>query len=198
MFRISDRQVFDTIIPTILKIEGGLVDDVRDSGKITKAGVSLKFLEMNGIDIDGNGVVDLNDIIALNNDKIKDIYYEYFWKRGKVGEIYKATSKSNTTIATQVFDMIVNLGIVGGSKLLQEAMNKELKKINLPPIVVDGLVGSITLNMLKKIKNYRSLNNNMVDSRILKYARIVRALPVKACFLVGWINRAIKFRIFGR
>ena len=44
----------------------GLVDDPDDPGGITKYGVSFRFLKDHGIDVDGDGDIDAEDIRGLN------------------------------------------------------------------------------------------------------------------------------------
>ena len=190
-----ERIYFDHIYKISLLNEKGFVEDSADSGLATLDGVSLRFLKMNGIDINSDGKVNREDIFALDDKEIKKLYYKYFWKRGKLPQICKATSGSDLIIPKQFFDIILNMGIKGGSKLLQKAISIEMKKLGFPELIIDGVIGTKTLMALRKVPNLKILNDTLVSERVLRYAEIVRIAPVKAKFLVGWIVRSFKYRI---
>lgn len=191
-----EKFVFKHLLNIILANEGTMISNIKeDSGGVTNSGISLKFLKMNGIDINKDGMIDYKDIMELNKDKIEELYYEYFWKRGKCDKIYETTSKKDIFIVKQFFDIIVNLGIHAGSKLLQKAINIELAKLGMSPLIVDGVIGSVTLASLLKVDDYIGLNNSLVQLRVIKYGEIVRSIPKNAKFIVGWLARSFKFVI---
>ena len=60
------------------KWEGGFVDHKNDPGGATNYGVSLRWLKNEGIDIDGDGKIDINDIKALTPSKAAELFKKEF------------------------------------------------------------------------------------------------------------------------
>lgn len=55
----SDK--FKHAVQVVLKHEGGFVNDKNDRGGATKAGISLRFLQKENIDINNDGKIDEQD-----------------------------------------------------------------------------------------------------------------------------------------
>lgn len=86
------------------EVEAGLVDDPKDPGGITNFGVSLRFLRGAGIDIDGDGEIDREDILKLTPEKAQAIYDAHFWKPAGCDALPDALSLA-------VYDCAVNQGV---------------------------------------------------------------------------------------
>jgi hypothetical protein len=94
---------FKKAVEFVIKNEGGYVFDKNDLGGVTKYGISQKAypaLNINGLQ---------------REDAIK-IYYCDYWLKGKFEQI------SDDTLATQLFDLSVNLGIKAETIVLQRAL----------------------------------------------------------------------------
>lgn len=170
---------FDDAIGQTLKNEGGLSDNPNDPGGITKYGISLRFLQENGIDINHDGTINGKDVENLTVPEAESIYKLYFWEKLKIFLI------DNQTLANKVFDLSVNMGGEQAIKLLQEAINMHVT----PPLQVDGVIG---LNTLKGIDSV-SIPVLMGDYRLcakLFYERLVAQNPNFKVFLNGWLKRA--------
>ena len=172
---------FDDAIGTILRHEGGFVNDTNDPGGATNYGVSLRWLKSQGLsgDIDHDGDVDIDDIRALNPATAAAFYKTRWWDLYHYGEFI------SQAIGTKVFDMAVNLGPIQGHRLLQAALGK----INGLWVPIDGVLGPKTLGNA----------NSAVPSELMTYlqqtqANFYRSLaaskPELAKFLNGWLNRA--------
>ena len=94
---------FEKAFEYMLSNEGGYVFDKNDPGGETKYGISKKSYPA------------LN-IKTLTRSEAKKIYYCDYWLKGNFDKI------SNQIVATQVFDLSVNLGIRASTIVLQRAL----------------------------------------------------------------------------
>ncbi len=100
---------FKKAVDYVLANEGGYVFDKNDPGGETKWGISKRSYPR------------LN-IRALSVDEAKKIYYCDYWLKGKFEQI------PDKNIATQVFDLSVNLGIRPATIVLQRALRAAGRK----------------------------------------------------------------------
>jgi len=170
--------LFEKAIETVLMHEGGFSDHAADPGGATRYGISLRFLQQQGHDVDGDGDVNENDIKALSLDTAIDLYREHFWS---VNQYEKIMSQD---VATKVFDMAVNMGSVRANKILQRSLlscGLLLKQ--------DGVCGPQTISAINAI----SSGNLMaaLRSESAGYYRLITAKnPAFESFIKGWLNRA--------
>ena len=155
-------QEFFEIVNHTLEEEGGYVNDSTDKGGETNFGISKRAYPN-------------LDIFNLTEDDAIDIYWKDYWVRGKCD---KVPSK----LQPIYFDMCVNFGISGATKVLQAtAISKGAD------IKADGRIGP---NTIKAIKN---LSLERVRAfRVLKFAKIVIANPKQMKFWYGWYRRSLK------
>lgn len=162
--------------------EGGFVDHSDDPGGPTNFGVSLRFLRQEGIDIDGDGDIDLDDIRAVTAAKSRDIYKEKFWIPCRCAEI------RSHMVAAKVFDMAVNMGQRQAYKLVQRAVNALEYK---PSLIIDGLVGVKTI---EAINSYEREDYVLLDAireeQADFYETLINDKPELASFRLGWLRRA--------
>jgi len=169
---------FSDAIGQTLKNEGGLTDNPNDPGGITKYGISLRFLQENGIDVNNDGTINGKDVENLTVPEATSIYKLYFWEKFKIFLI------DNQILANKVFDLSVNMGGNQAIKLLQEALNMHVT----PPLVIDGVIGQNTLRAIDNI----SLHVLMGDYRLcanLFYEHLIAQNPNFKVFLDGWLKR---------
>ena len=179
----------DDIVSDILRREGGFVNDHDDKGGATNHGVTIHTMRRLGIDVDGDGDVDVNDVRKLTRDRAVAIFKEHYFVKPGIAALPEVLQAS-------VFDMYVNAG-GAAIKILQRL----LAKIGFP-VVVDGALGPITVTAARKAfavaPNHladaygiarRNYYYNLADSRKTsrKYAR--RKDGGKG----GWITRAEEF-----
>jgi len=118
MDKLFPQEMFDYSVKALLAIEGPFSNDKSDPGGATNYGISLRFLKSAGIDIDGDGDTDLDDILALDEPKSREIYRQYFWNK------YHYSRINNEDIAKKIFDMTVNMGASRSHKIAQISVNR--------------------------------------------------------------------------
>lgn len=166
---------FDLAIPTILRHEGGLVDNPNDPGGITNFGVSLRWLKSKGLagDINHDGDVNATDIKIMTVDEAKGFYHQFWWDAYKYGNIIAQA------VATKVFDAAVNMGAPRAHMFAQAVVGT----------TQDGVIGPQTLaeiNAMPSLKFIVAYQEQMAQF----YRRLVALNPARQEFLKGWLNRA--------
>ena len=157
------KKTFEDIIESVLKHEGGYVNDPRDRGGETNFGITKKFYPN-------------VDIKNLTKEQAKKIYHQDYWRPAKCDEV-------PPHLRHIYFDMCVNFGRSGAVKVLQQAANSK----NRNKIEVDGGIGPNTLNAIQNISLDR-----VRAYRVLRFANIVIDKPKQEKFWVGWFRRALE------
>ena len=137
-------------------------------------GVSLMFLKGLALwegDIDGDGDIDRDDVLAVTKDTARDIFKRYFWDRPRAGEM-------PPLVAVCFYDFAVNAGVPRAARMLQGLLR----------VGVDGIVGRNTLTAAASC-NQRELASFMLLERERWYRGLVAKKPKSAAFLRGWLNR---------
>lgn len=103
----NQQEVFEAAHAHVAKWEGGYFDHPNDPGGVTMYGVSLMFLK--GLDfwegdIDGDGDIDRDDVLAVTKDTARDIFKRHFWDRPRAGEM-------PPLVAVCFYDFAVNAGV---------------------------------------------------------------------------------------
>lgn len=172
--------------------EGGKVNAKADHGGATNMGISLRFLVSEGAidanhdgfkdyDLDMDGDIDVADINALTSEDALSLYYRCFWRRLDLGRL-------PVHIDAAVFDQAVNGGAVAAVKLLQKAVNRLTKTVE-----VDGGLGKATLGAVWELTRMGHADDILERYRqeaVLRYNDIVRADHTQTPFLKGWVARA--------
>lgn len=164
---------FERAIAVTLKHEGGFVDHPSDPGGATKYGISLRFLQDVGVDIDRDGDVDADDIRELTIEQAKVLYYRKFWSR------YDYGSLGGHKVAAKVFDLSVNMGPRQAHKLLQRALRACGARLD-----DDGILGPITRGAVRDADQDCLLV--ALRSEAAGFYRYLR----KPEFERGWLRRA--------
>lgn len=125
------QSVFD-IAEEIVTREGGFVDDPDDPGGATKYGVTIHTMRRLGLDLDGDGDVDVRDVRRLSRQQAVSIFVTHYFDRPRIADLPRALQAS-------VFDMYVNAG-ANAVKILQRLL-RELGQ----PVAVDGVIGPQTI-----------------------------------------------------
>ncbi len=169
---------------TVLRHEGGFVNDPRDAGGATNYGISLRWLKTIG-DLDGDGFldgdldrdgdVDWQDITKMTVEQAKGYYRKHWWDAFRYDRI------DSQRLATKVFDLAVNMGPRRAHRVVQQACNTLIKLTRLPET---GYLGPLTcgaLNALNEGEVYRAI----CDQAAAYYRSLNRPEYVS-----GWLKRA--------
>lgn len=178
---LTSIQRFNIACDFVLKHEGGFADNKNDPGGATNYGVSLRFLKAAGVDINNDGVVDETDIVALTKEKARTIYKKFWWDE------YNYNAIHDLQIARKIFDLSINMGAKSSHKILQRAINEFSEK----SIIVDGILGKITLNETNRISIDRpkDLLEEIKQKATHFYIDLCERNKSLHCFLDGWLNR---------
>ena len=172
---------FDAFFPTLLKHEGGFVNDPVDPGGATNKGITLgtfrncakKYLGLEPT---------LDNLRELSDAQAAKIYKPLYWDEVRGDEI------ELQELANIVFDFQVNAGD-SASKLLQRVLN-DLGAT--PPLSVDGDVGAGTMGALKSA-DQKAVYRAYKQGRVAYYQDLVARRPVLGKFLNGWLKRVNSF-----
>lgn len=181
----------DSLLPYILKFEGGFVNDPADTGGATNKGVTIGTWRQVGYDKDGDGDIDVADLKLLTDaDVLNRVLKPAFWDRWEADRII------SQGVANILVDWVWGSGkhgIVIPQRLLG--------------VVPDGIVGEKTLAAVNAA-NPRQLFDAIFDARkkflhditaqsVAKYERKIGRKATEAQlkkhtnkrFIKGWLNR---------
>ena len=154
------KNLIDEIIETVLKHEGGYVNDPKDLGGETNFGITKRFYP------------ELN-IKELTIEKAKQIYKDDYWDKNRVESLPQ-------NLWHIYFDMCVNMGKRTAVKVLQRAAVNRGRDID-----VDGGLGPATIGALKGVELDR-----VRAYRVKFYVDLITAKPEQEKFFLGWFRRA--------
>lgn len=184
---------FETAYKITMKHEGGYSNDPDDGGGETYAGIARNHHP----DWKGWQVIDLHKELprfpdnlkghALLHEYVKDFYKEYYW------DVHRLDYVMSQTIANEMFDTGVNMGIRRAAKFLQYSLNILNKRGKTwPNIATDGIVGKGTLKALNACLDYRGDSYLYKVMNILQgnhYLKIMMNREDQEKFAYGWLNR---------
>lgn len=182
-------QTVQQIAQAIVRREGGFVNDPDDPGGATNHGVTIHTMRRLGLDLTGDGVVDVDDVRAVDADTAAQVFMEHYFARPKIDALPMPLQAS-------VFDMYVNAGN-NAVKILQRLFNE--MRITT---VVDGLIGPQTIAAADAA--FAAAPAHLVDAygiaRRNYYYSLADARPASRKYARrrdggkgGWITRAEEF-----
>ena len=125
-------QTVREIASAIVAREGGFVNDPDDPGGATKFGVTIHTMRRLGLDLTGDGAVDVADVRRLSRAQAVDIFVRHYFNAPRITELPAPLQPS-------VFDMYVNAGS-NAVKILQSLLREMGQEI-----AVDGAIGPQTI-----------------------------------------------------
>ena len=159
---------FEKIFDYLLKVEGGYTNDKNDKGGETTWGITKE--EARDFGYKGN----MQD---LTKDFARNVYLKKYYLGNKLDKVV------NDKVALSICDWAVNSGR-NGTKNVQVALNQ----INGSDLVVDGIIGNKTLEVLNATDPGKFLEVYHNLQRIY-YKGKVEADRTQEKFLTGWLNR---------
>lgn len=181
----------DSLLPYILKFEGGFVNDPADAGGATNKGVTIATWRQVGYDKDGDDDIDVADLKLLTNADVRNrVLKPAFWDRWKADRI------KSQGVANILVDWVWGSGkhgIVIPQRLLG--------------VVPDGIVGEKTLAAVNAadprqlfdaiFEARKKFLHDITNQSIAKYERKIGRKATEAelkkhtnkRFIKGWLNR---------
>ncbi|QFT60233.1 putative Peptidoglycan domain protein [Sulfitobacter sp. THAF37] len=126
------RQIAEEIVAR----EGGFVNDPDDPGGATNFGVTIHTMRRLGLDLTGDGQVDVSDVRHLTRRQAVDIFIRHYFERPLIGEL-------PTMLQPSVFDMYVNAG-ANAIRILQRLLGQMGYDV-----AVDGVLGPQTIGAVR-------------------------------------------------
>lgn len=164
---------FDKYAPTLVKWEGGFVNDPDDAGGATMMGVTLAtYRQWYGLD------KSVSDLKNISYDEWRAIMKGGYWDK------CKADLFCNQSVAEIMVDWCVNAGT---------ARIKDLQRIL--GVKDDGIIGSKTMAAVNA-SDQRCLHCKIKKAREAYYINLANSKPANKKFLQGWLNRVYDF-VFG-
>lgn len=151
----------------VLRHEGGVADHPRDPGGLTNLGVTIGTAQANGLDVDGDGDVDRQDVLKLTPAHVEPLYKRKHWDAVE-------GDKLPAGVDLMVFDAAVNSGPVRARRWLQEAVK----------VRPDGVIGPVTLAAVRSQSEAVTIEN----LRVIR-DRFYRSLGHFDVFGKGWLRR---------
>lgn len=177
--------LFDQFFDDLMKIEGGYVNDARDSGGATRYGVTEAVARANG----WKGAMS-----ALPLSLAKDIYKRQYWDSLRLDDIQNLCP----ALCLKLADIAVNMGVKQAGFFLQRLLNALNNEGKLyPDIKADGIVGHATIGTLRRFLSVRSQHGETVMIRALNclqggfYISLAERRQKDEAFLYGWLQNRI-------
>lgn len=170
---------FKKYFPTLIKHEGGYVNDPNDKGGATNLGITLAVWVANGYDKDRDGDIDKDDVRLINQEDAYFIAKKLYWDPVK-GDLI-----NNQVIAEFIFDWAYNSGTKNVIRKVQQLIG----------VKDDGIIGPRTIAAINSA-NQKELFDRLKARRESFYRAIVRKNPSQQKFLKGWLNRNNSFKFY--
>ena len=176
--------------------EGGYTNDPNDAGGETYKGIARVYNpSWSGWEIidaakqDTNFPYNLDDNLDLQYN-VKAFYKAKYWDVNRLDDV------NDQTVAEELFDTGVNMGIGRAARFLQISLNYLNRNGALyNELVVDGAIGPMTLKALNIVLDdgdcdvLMSMLNTLQGMHYMKY---MDRNPVQKRFARGWFRR-VKF-----
>lgn len=177
------------IATEIVAREGGFVNDPDDPGGATNYGVTIHTMRRLGLDLTGDGDVDVADVRELTRDRAVGIFIDHYYHKPGIDRLPEP-------LQATVFDMYVNAG-GNAARILQRLMADFDKRIG-----VDGVIGPNTAGTVQEV--FERAGGYLVDAygiaRRNYYLRLADRRPASRKYARtraggkgGWIKRAEEF-----
>lgn len=172
----------EAIINEIIRVEGGYVNDPRDSGGETNYGVTEAVARAYGY---------AGPMRDMPREAAFDIYAARYWDAVKADDMLALSEN----VAAEVVDTGVNMGPGRAGHILQRVLNVLNVGGSLyPDLVVDGAIGPMTIQALR---TYLAERNELVLCRALNclqgayYIELAERREKGERFVYGWLKNRV-------
>lgn len=172
---------FDQFFQHYMRVEGGYVNDPRDSGGETMNGVTILVARRYGY----TGAM-RHLPIETTRKIIKSLYWD------KIGG--DAIAKLSPKVAIKLADISVNMGVKRAGQFLQRLLNGLNNEGKIfKDIKEDGAIGKGTIQAVEALHRFRGADGMVVLYKGLNclqgafYISLVEKRPKDEAFLYGWL-----------
>jgi len=169
--------VFAVAIEKVLQHEGLFSNDPSDRGGATNYGVSLRWLQSQGLDINLDGIVDESDVKMLTRRQAVEFYKKHWWDR------YSYSKIKDADVAGKVLDLAINMGPKQAHTCLQRALHSHHSMVQ-----IDGVIGPKTRAAVNLVE--QPLCPAFRSEAAAFYRILVAIKPQYKRFEKGWLRRA--------
>jgi len=167
----------------VLRVEGAYSNHASDAGGKTMWGITEAVARANGYQ---------GDMRNLTVEFALSIYKSQYWDTLRLDEV----AEISQVVAEELFDTAVNCGVGVAGKFLQTALNSLNQQATIyPDTKVDGVVGPVSVHLLKQFMAKRGAKGEVVLMKALnclqgaRYIAIAEARPANEDFVFGWFSR---------
>ncbi len=174
-----------TLIDDVIAREGGYSNHPADRGGPTNWGITQAVARDNGF---------VGDMRALPRATAVAIYRRIYWDRPG----YAFVAEMAPSVAAELFDTAVNMGVGTATGFLQRALNAlNRNQRDYPDLTLDRAIGARTLGALRA---FRALRGKAGEAVLLKaieamqgerYIALAENRPANEAFLYGWLANRI-------
>lgn len=174
-----------TLIDEVIAREGGYSDHPADRGGATNWGITCAVARDYGY---------VGDMRALPRATAVAIYRRLYWDQPG----YVFVAEIAPSIAAELFDTGVNMGVATATGFLQRALNAlNRNQRDYPDLTLDRAIGARTLSALRA---FRALRGKAGEAVLLKaieamqgerYIALAENRPANETFLYGWLANRI-------
>lgn len=180
---------FETALSRTLVVEGGFVDDPKDSGGATRWGVTERVARQYGYQ---------GPMSEYPKESAKAVYRQGYWDPLKLAAIASLAPK----VAYEMFDTAVNTSPPGGPFLVAKWFQRALNSMNdtsgrYMDITVDGEIGPGSLAAFRAFMDWRKEMGERVLTALLNglqatyYLELSERRPKDERFMFGWISQRV-------
>lgn len=195
---MNEQEVFERLaMPKAFGSETGdasgatpaVTDVPGDHGGLTKYGITLAFLRGLGLaegDLDGDGDVDVQDVLAATPAKARRAFRRAFWQPSGASDF----AGLYPGLACEHFDFAVVRGAENAVRALQRAANDLGESLS-----VDGVYGDLTHGAVLRLCDDGFGKVALLQAtrrrQCEQFLRIVEHDRSQLKFLLGWVRRAL-------
>lgn len=173
-------------IAAVIDREGGYSNNRADLGGPTCWGVTEQVARAYGY---------VGDMRELRRETAAGIYLRRYWLASRINGV----ARHYAALATELFDIGVNMGVGTAATFLQRALNALNQQATLyADVGVDGAIGALTLQALDAYRARRGADGGDVlleavrSLRGARYIEISEARPANETFTYGWFRRMVE------
>lgn len=172
--------ILSLILGTIT-LEGGYVNDPRDSGGETNYGVTKKVAVANGY---------TGPMRAMPKEVAQSIYYDKYFLAPHFDKIYVL----DQVVPKELFDTAVNMGPTIPVRFMQTVLNKQVDNT----LKVDGVIKDADVKAYMEfqtrfglVQSCKLMLGSLDKMQLDRYKAIVARNPKNKVFYRGWVNHRI-------